>query len=172
MKTSTPLTSGKLLPFSVEKNNFCSQFTAFRLFPPLFSLFAVLGIVFSIVPSSALVLQWDKSPEPDVSGYKVYYGLASTTPSVVDRGTNRSCTFSSLTAGQSYSFYVTAYNSAGLESNPSSPFSYPVPQPTPAVPIISDIVDRSPLQTTATPSIAFLVNDLDTPPANLTLSAA
>lgn len=68
---------------------------------------------------------WNASGSSGVTGYHVHYGLSSGSyTQVTDAGNNLSATISSLTAGQTYFFAVTAYNGAGLESAPSNEVSY------------------------------------------------
>ncbi|MEZ5591507.1 MAG: fibronectin type III domain-containing protein [Gammaproteobacteria bacterium] len=63
-------------------------------------------------------LRWDASPSAVVSGYKVYYGLASRNYTVsVDVGNTLQYTATGLQPGLTYYFTVTAYiNSTGQES--------------------------------------------------------
>jgi hypothetical protein len=77
----------------------------------------------------AITLQWDANRETDLAGYKVYYGETNSSYVVVNAGKTNSITLNSLAPGKTYNFYVTAYNTAGLESNPSQAISYTVPQP-------------------------------------------
>ncbi|MGZ8940322.1 MAG: fibronectin type III domain-containing protein, partial [Limisphaerales bacterium] len=73
-------------------------------------------------------LAWNPNPEPDVIGYRVYYGPAGGTPTFSkDAGGSTTTTVTGLQEGASYSFHATAYNSAGLESELSSPVSYTIP---------------------------------------------
>lgn len=101
-----------------------------------------------------IFLEWDNSPDPTVTGYRVYYG------GVTNIGTNEvhvytntvdaklgdsnvlayltakgyviapTCTVSAvsnLTVRLRYFFYVTAYEVNGLESDPSNVIYYTVP---------------------------------------------
>jgi len=52
-----------------------------------------------------------------LAGYKVYYGTASGVYSSVDVGLAKSYTVTGLTTGQTYYFTVTAYDTAGDESD-------------------------------------------------------
>lgn len=78
----------------------------------------------SLLPLIAAIvtLAWDPNPEPDISGYRVYYGTNGF-GSVMDCGnvTNRVL---ELSGPGTWSFYATAYNTSGLESEPSLPVSY------------------------------------------------
>jgi hypothetical protein len=86
------------------------------------TIWAFIGILLWAVPDAVafqLSLAWDKSSETNVTGYKLFYGLASGQyTSNVDVGNQTSCTVSNLTDGKTYYFAVTAYNSYG-----QSPYS-------------------------------------------------
>jgi len=70
--------------------------------------------------AASVQLQWDPNTETDLAGYKVYYALDksplnSSVP--VDVHNQTTTAISGLDPGTSYSFAVTAYNAAGLESS-------------------------------------------------------
>jgi hypothetical protein len=71
------------------------------------------------------VLNWNPSPSPAVAGYNVYYGTVSGnyTDKVV-AGNVTTITVSGLTAGVTYFFVVTAYDTNGLESGFSNESSF------------------------------------------------
>lgn len=64
----------------------------------------------------------DGSTLTDLAGYKIYFGV---TPGVytksIDVGSNTTHQVSNLTVGTTYYFTVTAYNTAGIESNYATP---------------------------------------------------
>lgn len=103
--------------------------------PTLFALFSsllvlcLIGLVLPAAARSASVsLGWDANTEPDLAGYKLYYGTASRTYSGnLTVGNYSSCTISGLTEGRTYYFAVTAYNTKGLESPYSKELSYTIP---------------------------------------------
>ncbi|MFN8391821.1 MAG: fibronectin type III domain-containing protein [Bdellovibrionota bacterium] len=65
-------------------------------------------------------VHWNENPETDVAGYTVYYGnSASSLTSTTNAGASLNAVLSGLTAGQTYYFSVSAYSSAGMESDPS-----------------------------------------------------
>jgi hypothetical protein len=70
-----------------------------------------------------ITLAWDANTEPDLTGYKIYFGTASRAygASVVI-GTQTTYTITGLAPG-TYYFAVTAFNSAGLESGYSNEVS-------------------------------------------------
>ena len=93
---------------------------------------ALLGIVLLLVGSlsqaqtlKSVTLAWDPSPDPTVVGYRVYYGSSSRSyTQSIDAGSATTATVSNLTAGE-YFFVVTAYNSDGVESAPSTVLTFP-----------------------------------------------
>ncbi len=84
-------------------------------------------------------LQWDPNTEPDLAGYKVYFGTASRQygPPIVI-GLEASYTFQGLPAG-AYYFAVTAFNSAGLESSFSNEVSTVIATSGTSLPTISNV---------------------------------
>jgi hypothetical protein len=74
--------------------------------------------------SGAVTLAWDDS-DPNVAGYRLYYGIASRTyPVAIDVGPATSCSVSNLISGTTYFFAVTAYSHFGIESDFSSEIAY------------------------------------------------
>ena len=77
------------------------------------------------------MLAWDPDAGGAIAGYRLYDGVVSRTyTNVIDTGTVTTQTVSNLTAGVTYFFAVTAYDTNGLESDYSSEVSYTVPLPT------------------------------------------
>jgi fibronectin type 3 domain-containing protein len=74
-----------------------------------------------------VTLTWTANGEPDLAGYKVYIGTASGTydapGSAFVTGKVTSYTVSNLPKGQTYFFAITAYDSAGNESQLSAEVS-------------------------------------------------
>lgn len=89
-------------------------------------LLLITGIV---SPAQTVTLAWDPNPEPDVVGYRLYYGPTnrSYTNSVNSVTNETKATVSGLTRGETYFFYVTASNDLGLESGQSTEIYYTVP---------------------------------------------
>ena len=89
--------------------------------------------VLALSAQESVTLAWDANSESDLAGYRIYYGQSSqsrTNRIEVVNGTT--ATISNLSRGRTYSFVATAYNSSGLESEPSNEVSYTVadePQP-------------------------------------------
>jgi fibronectin type 3 domain-containing protein len=78
--------------------------------------------------AASVTLAWNKNHEPDVAGYRVYFGPQGGTPTTtLDAGNATNKVVTGLQEGASYSFYATAYNSAGLESDYSAPVNYTIP---------------------------------------------
>ncbi|MGN6385787.1 MAG: fibronectin type III domain-containing protein [Verrucomicrobiota bacterium] len=87
---------------------------------------AVCLAFLSSARSEEITLGWDPSTDTNVVGYKLYYGLEETEPTIVTVDTNQ-VTISDLQKGSSYFFYVTAFNADALESAPSETINYTVP---------------------------------------------
>ena len=85
--------------------------------------FLIPNTVQSATNNSAL-LQWSANSESDLAGYHIYQG---TTPGsygpFIDVGNITNYTASNLQDGQTYYFAVTAYDTSGNESSPSSEVS-------------------------------------------------
>jgi hypothetical protein len=79
-------------------------------------------------PLLQITLVWDPNIEPDLEGYKCYYGLDSRDYAhTVVVGNQTVCTVTDLEPGETYYFAVTAYNTVGLESDYSEEVIYTVP---------------------------------------------
>lgn len=91
-------------------------------------------LVFGDVPSAQVTLAWDPNPESDLAGYKIHYGLASGQyNTTIDVGNVIKVTVNDLDYGKQYFFVATAYNTAGLESDPSNEVSYMPELPAPKI---------------------------------------
>ena len=98
-----------------------------------------------------MTLAWDENTESNLAGYKVHYGTASGSYTTsVDVHNVTTSIVTGLTAGQTYYFVVTAYNTSDNESGYSNQVSYSVPAPngapaTPATPsgVSSTLVNAS-----------------------------
>ena len=78
------------------------------------------------VPTPSITLQWAgptayvDATSLTVSGYKIYYGTESGNyTTVLNVGNVTSFTVPNLTANTTYYFVVTAYDAAGVESDPT-----------------------------------------------------
>ncbi len=84
----------------------------------------VLGLS-GAVWAESVTLEWDANTESDLDGYKIYTGLSTGTyDSTVDVGNVTTYTVLNLTAGTTYYFVATAYDTSGLESGYSNEVSY------------------------------------------------
>ena len=110
------------------------QFARRKRFLKLFLLvsFLVFGSALE-VSAVNLKLVWDPSPDPLVTGYRLYYGTSSGNYTyVIDAGNRMDCTVTGLAAGTTYYFAATAYTGIGDESTFSNVTSYTVPAGTPS----------------------------------------
>ena len=106
-----------------------------------FSRFSLLGflrlVVFTLillfaqnVHSAEVTLAWDPNTEPDLDGYKIYFGSSSRTYDVsVDVGNQTLYTLSGLADGHTYFFAATAYDTHGNQSDYSEEVSWTSPSP-------------------------------------------
>ena len=78
-----------------------------------------------------VTLAWDANSEADLAGYRIYYQVQGGTnaPVVVESAASGSprATISGLVMGETYEFYATAFNTFGLESEPSEVLVFTVP---------------------------------------------
>ena len=73
-------------------------------------------------------LAWSPNAEPNIAGYRILVGVASGQfTRIIDAGPATTASVPDLSAGTTYFFAVTAYNTVGLESLPSAEISYTVP---------------------------------------------
>lgn len=89
---------------------------------------------FSLLPfasaahAAAVTLAWDKSPEANVAGYRIYYGTSSNHyPNMIDVGSKTSGTITNLEPGRTYYIAATAYDTSDNESSFSREIPYTVP---------------------------------------------
>ncbi len=100
------------------------------------SYFLIFSVLFAQAASAASVtLTWDRNQEPDIAGYKIYWGTSSrnyqNSTTVYDSATQplkKSYNVSGLDEGRTYYFAVTAFDMANQESN----FSHEIVRSTPA----------------------------------------
>ncbi len=89
---------------------------------------AVTAIVALVSSSSAAVLEWDSTDEPQVAGYKAYIGMESRNYArVLDTQKQTWVALTGLDAGTTYYFAATAYDATGLESDFSDEVRYTPP---------------------------------------------
>jgi hypothetical protein len=79
------------------------------------------------VIGESVTLAWDPNSEPDLAGYRLYYGVASRTyDHTLEVIGDTQVSVDGLELGTTYYFAVTAHNTAGLESDYSNEVSYTV----------------------------------------------
>ncbi len=88
--------------------------------------------------TSNVTLSWVANTEPDIAGYRLHYGTtAGSYDHHLEAGNATTAVLSDLADGTTYFIALTAYNAAGIESQPSNEISYtasgadPSPTPTP-----------------------------------------
>lgn len=75
-----------------------------------------------------VTLAWNRSPDPLVAGFNIYYGGVSRAyTNKTSAGAATSLTISNLIPGTTYYFAESTYSAAGAESALSSEVSYTVP---------------------------------------------
>jgi len=80
--------------------------------------------VLGVVGPASVSLAWDRNPEADVVGYRIYYGLSSLQyTSSMNVGNLTTGVVPGLSNGVPYFFAVTALDATGLESDYSSEVS-------------------------------------------------
>ena len=116
------------------------------------------GLLFLAFTANAragqVTLAWDANTEPELGGYKLYYGQTSGNYTwSVDAGNQTTYTLTGLTAGQTYYFAVKAYDRLGQnESAFSNAVQATIPIPTGA-PVAN--FTASPTTGTASLNVAF-----------------
>jgi hypothetical protein len=107
----------------------------------------------TIVFAGQITLGWYKSIEPDVAGYKIYYGTASRNYTQSIKITSPDITTGiilNLLDGQTYYFAATAYNFGLIESDYSAEVSCTIASATTSIPTTSSSTTSLALTTTTT----------------------
>ncbi|HUK55512.1 MAG TPA: Ig-like domain-containing protein [Nitrospiria bacterium] len=94
---------------------------------PLILIFSFCLFFSGVLPawSQTAQLSWDPNTDPDLGGYKIYYGTSSRNYSQsVDAGRAVNYEITGLLGGVIYYFAATAYNTAGQESAYSNEVTY------------------------------------------------
>ena len=87
----------------------------------------LLGLI-AEAQAAQVTLAWDANSEPDLSGYKLYYGTSSGNyPNTISLGLVTTDTVTNLTDGVTYYFALTAFDAEGFESGKSNEVSYTPP---------------------------------------------
>ena len=128
-------------------------------------------IPFVSARAASVNVSWNSSTDSAVTGYNVYYGNTSHNYSnVTPVGSNPTAVLPSLINGYTYFIAVTAVDEEGDESDFSDEVSYLVPGGNSA-PTISAIADQAVLINQSTTAIGFTVNDAESSPGTLTVTA-
>ncbi len=136
-------TKTKITPFS------CLSWIFFNV-----SVTALYFIVSSTIACAGQA-NWDKSTEPAVVGYKIYYGTATRnyTQSVKITSPNITiCTIINLLDGQKYYFAATTYNAELIESDYSAEVSCTITSATTTVPTTTTTVQPTTSSTSSNTS--------------------
>ncbi|MDZ7290150.1 MAG: fibronectin type III domain-containing protein [candidate division KSB1 bacterium] len=108
--------------------------SALRLVVILCLVLSTLSLNPAPVSAGSLKASWNANTEPDLAGYKIYYGRSSRNyTTTINVGKVTEYTVDQLTEGVVYYFAVTAYDNAGNESGYSQEVSAQV-----------QVVDRTP----------------------------
>jgi hypothetical protein len=87
-----------------------------------------MAIFTTAAHAASIDLQWDPNTEPELAGYKIYWGTSSGNyNSSKDVGRTTSYTITGLDEGKTYYFAATAYDGSNNESGYSNQISYTVP---------------------------------------------
>jgi hypothetical protein len=124
---------------------------AVRLVPLLIIL---LTISLSAARAASVELEWDPNTDPQLAGYKIYWGPSSGNYTSSKKvGNTTVYTVTGLNEGQTYYFAATAYDAAGTESGFSNQVSYRIPlsdSDGDGVPDNQDAFPSNPAETTDT----------------------
>ncbi|NOZ62310.1 MAG: fibronectin type III domain-containing protein [Calditrichaeota bacterium] len=108
------------------------------------------GIIFIFCFSTSfaaqVIVSWSPNSEPDLQGYRIYYGLASRNyTKIIDVGQLTTYTVLNLAENTNYYFAVTAYDNAGNESGYSEEVQIYIPPSDTDPPRITnvDVLDKT-----------------------------
>lgn len=100
-----------------------------RLLVPAAFLACLLVLYLQKGSTVSVKLAWDPSPNPAVTGYKIYHSKSNwEQATVIDVGNRTEYTVTGLEAGVTYRFAATAYSKTGEESPLSKEVMYPPAQ--------------------------------------------
>ena len=109
----------KALTYCNNRNNLIRNLLQFT-----FMMGFALVVLMGTGHAADVRLAWNASPEPDIAGYKIYYGTASRVYDwSIDAKKVTTFTVSGLADGRTYYFAVTAYDTSNLESTYSNEVS-------------------------------------------------
>lgn len=140
-------------------------------------LLSLVGAVFVTLPGFAVpsvVVSWDASPSPEVTGYNVYYGpVSGVYTNMLVAGNSTSLLVGGLVEGATYYFSATAYDATGVESDLANEAVHTVPGGSGSAgtpPTISVMGNQSIAKNTTLGPISFTVDDPDSSVDGLTLA--
>ena len=119
-------------------------------------LIFVLLLALCVAPLSTAIaasvdLEWDPNLEPELAGYKIYWGTSSGTYThSMDVGNTTTTTIDGVEEGRTYYFVATAYDNQSNESEYSNQVSFTVPlsdSDGDGAPDIQDAFPSDPLET-------------------------
>lgn len=85
----------------------------------------ISGFAANVLPESSVKLAWDPSPDANVAGYRLHYGVAAAQyTNSIAVGNLTSNVVTGLIKGITYYFAVTAYDAYGMQSPFSNEISY------------------------------------------------
>ncbi len=114
--SAIPVRRDTLHPFSPR--------LSFKIFGLFLAFILLLGLI-AQAQAAQVTLAWDANSEPDLAGYKLYYGTSpGTYPNVMSLGLVTTYTVTNLTDGVAYYFALTALDTEGFESGKSNEVSY------------------------------------------------
>ena len=129
-------------------------------------LLVVIGLIGGAnAATTSVAFKWKANTEPDLAGYKLYYGVAagSYTNQIV-LGSVTSYQMTNLLVGTTYYFALSAFDTNDMESDLTPELQFPSP------PVLAAVANQSTAEDTAL-TVNLLVSDPDTVVSNLTLSA-
>jgi hypothetical protein len=136
--------------------SFCRLLSLVRLLP----LYALIPAV-TVTAAESVSLSWDSNPEPDIVGYRLYYGThAGSYAAYIDTKATMA-TVSNLLEGTTYFFAVTASNGAGGESDFSNEVAYTIPGE--AAGFLANVSSRASLQSPDFVLIGGFIIETETP---------
>ncbi len=93
----------------------------------LVALVALLGFA-NAANAAQVTLAWDPNTQPDVTGYKIYWGtISGSYPNSADAGNATTYTVTGLNSETTYYFVATCHTSTGTESGNSNQVSTTTP---------------------------------------------
>lgn len=125
-------------------------------FGVLLALAVLAGIAGTDLEGAASVrVAWDPNPEHNIAGYRIYYGPEPRAwTNVIDTGNQTTGTVTNLAHATTYFFYVTAYNTFQLESDPSDLLTHTTRPFTPlALALEPHLIVLAPSQVTLRPTL-------------------